>query len=55
MTISDLIRLASNRAALLAHQRGLADHQGDVARLVELDAQIAQTQETLEKLHTLTD
>lgn len=53
MTIADLIRLASNRLATLNNQRGTAVAQGDTVALESIDNLIADTQTTLNKLHTL--
>lgn len=53
MTIVDLIRLASNRLSTLNGQRGTAVAQGDTVALESIDNLIAETQATLDKLHTL--
>ena len=53
MTIADLIRLTSNRLATLNNQRGTAVAQGDTLALENIDNLIAETQSTLNKLHTL--
>ena len=53
MTISDLIMFAANRAALLSQQRDVAVFQGNVERIEKLDAEIAETQNTLDKLRSL--
>jgi hypothetical protein len=53
MTIADLIRLASNRLSTLNSQRGTAVAMGDTYSIESLDNLIAQTQATIDKLHTL--
>lgn len=53
MTIADLIRLASNRLSTLNNQRGTAVLLGDTQSLESIDNQIAETQATLDKLHTV--
>jgi hypothetical protein len=53
MTIPDLIRLLQNQIATLNGLMATAEAQGDVARVVALDAQILQTQATLEQLKTV--
>jgi len=53
MTIADLIRLASNRLSTLNNQRGTAVAMGDTYALENIDNLIAETQATLDKLHTL--
>lgn len=53
MTVSDLIRLMTNKLATLNGQRTTAVVHGDVELLVALDAQIAETQATLDQLKTL--
>lgn len=53
MTIPELIVLASNRLASLNNARATAVILGEVSRLVPLDADIAETQSTIDKLNTL--
>jgi hypothetical protein len=53
MTITDLIRLASNRLSTLNSQRSNAVAQGDPVALANIDTLIAETQSTLDKLNTL--
>lgn len=53
MTIQELIQLASNRLAALNVARSTAFITGDVQRLNALDADIAETQLTIDKLNTL--
>ena len=53
MTIADLIRLVSNRLSTLNNQRGTAVSLGDTDAIERLDQAIAETQDTLNKLHTL--
>ena len=53
MTIADLIRQASNRLSTLNNQRSNAVAQGDTVALASIDSLIAETQATLDKLHTL--
>jgi hypothetical protein len=50
MTISDLITLALARLANLTAQRTSAVTLGDVARIAQLDTEIAETEVTLAKL-----
>ena len=54
MTVSDLIRLMTHKLATLTGQRTTAVVHGDVELLVALDAQIAETQATLDQLRSLT-
>jgi len=54
MTVTDLIRLMTNKLATLNGQRTTAVVHGDVELLVALDAQIAETQATLDQLRSLT-
>lgn len=53
MTIQELIRLASNRLAALNTSLASAVATGDVSRIDALDADIAETQSTIDKLNTL--
>lgn len=53
MTISDLIRLLQNQIATLNGLLATATIQGDTARVLLLDAQILQTQATLDQLKTV--
>lgn len=53
MTVSDLIRLMTNKLATLNGQKTTATVHGDVELVVALDAQIAETQATLDQLKTL--
>lgn len=53
MTIPDLVRLMQNRVATLNGQRTTAESNGDLSRVVALDAEIAETQETLSQLQSL--
>jgi|LakMenEpi03Aug12_release.lakeMendotaPanAssembly.Ray.scaffolds.fasta_scaffold3590153_1 hypothetical protein len=53
MTIQQLITLASNRLAALNTSRANAVALGDVERIDALDAEIAETQNTLDALNTL--
>ncbi len=53
MTITDLIKLASNKLAMLNNQRGTAEMSGDTSAIEQLDNAISETQATLNKLHTL--
>jgi hypothetical protein len=50
MTISDLIALATARLANLQSLRTSAASLGDVERVMTLDAEIAETQATLDSL-----
>lgn len=53
MTIVELITLASNRLAALNGAHATAVALGDVERMAALEAEIAETQSTLDALHTL--
>jgi hypothetical protein len=53
MTIQELILLASNRLAALNTARSTAVGVGNVQRLNDIDAEITETQATLDKLNTL--
>lgn len=55
MTIKELIGLASARLNRLSSLRADAERDGDVTRLAKLDAEIADTEDTLAKLRTLTE
>jgi hypothetical protein len=53
MTIPQLITLAANRLAVLNSAHATAVVLGEVERIAVLDAEIAETQATLDALHTL--
>ncbi len=53
MNIPQLLSLASNRLAALNGARATALAMGDISRLESLDADIAETQATIDKLNTL--
>ena len=53
MNLTDIIRIVSNRLDALRAQRVLAVHVGDLEQVTRLDADIAQTQTTLDQLRTL--
>lgn len=53
MNIPQLLSLASNRLAALNGARATALAMGDISRLGSLDADIAETQATIDKLNTL--
>jgi hypothetical protein len=53
MTISQLIALVSNRLAMLNNSRSTAVALGHIDRLEVLDADIEETQETLNKLKAI--
>jgi hypothetical protein len=53
MTTSDLIALATARLANLQSLRTSAARLGDVARVIELDAEINETQATLDSLNSI--
>jgi len=55
MKIAELIALATSRLARLNTQRSEAESAGDVALLLVLDQQIADTEATLTALRSLTD
>lgn len=54
MSIEDLIRLMSARLAALNAARASAASVGDLAEVTRLDADVVQTQITLDQLRTLT-
>ena len=53
MTLAELIQLVSYKLAALNSARAAAVSIGDLNQVVALDAQIAQTQLTLDQLKTL--
>ena len=53
MTIADLIRLAQNRLMTLNTRVTVAIRDGDADAVARLDAEIAQTQETLNQLQSI--
>jgi len=53
MTISELIKLAQSRLSYLNNQRGDASSRGDVEEIVKIDGDIAETQDTINKLQSL--
>jgi hypothetical protein len=50
MTVEELIDLATRRIQYLAAQRSHAEQIGDLTRIIQLEAEIAETQNTLNKL-----
>ena len=53
MSIADLIQLVSYKLSALNSARASAVSIGDLTQVVSLDAQISQTQLTLDQLKTL--
>jgi|NOAtaT_7_FD_contig_71_1012894_length_1141_multi_7_in_0_out_0_2 hypothetical protein len=53
MTVQELIDVAKARLGYLAKQRETAVRLGDSNQIASIDAEIAETQETLTKLLTL--
>jgi len=53
MTIENLIALLSNRVQFLQSQRPILVAVGDVAGILSLDEELAQTEATLNQLRTL--
>lgn len=53
MTIDEISKIVSNRLQFLKAQRTQAVAAGELEQVTKLDAQIAETQETLNKLLTL--
>lgn len=53
MTLAELIQLVSYKLAALNSARASAVSVGDLSQVVSLDAQIAQTQHTLDQLRSL--
>lgn len=54
MSIEDLIRLMEARLAALNSARATAASVGDLAQVTRIDADVVQTQTTLDQLRTLT-
>lgn len=54
MTLDELIRLMEARLSALNGARASAAAVGDLAQITRLDADVAQTQQTLDQLRTLT-
>lgn len=53
MTVQQLIELTQNKLASLQRSRAWAWDSGNAEAVSSLDAEIAQTEDTLTKLHTL--
>lgn len=53
MTVTEIIEMLSRRLANLSQQRSSAGSLGDLERVASLDAEIAETQSTLDALRTL--
>lgn len=53
MTLVELLKLLRAKLATLSSARATATATGDLARVVMLDEQIAETQQTLDQLRTL--
>jgi hypothetical protein len=53
MTLAELITIIRNRLNTLDQQRGQAVSAGDLARVTAIDADMAETQATLDALNTL--
>jgi hypothetical protein len=53
MTLSDLITIMTNRLASLNGARGSAVSVGDLVQVAKLDAEIVETQQTLDQLRSL--
>lgn len=53
MTVAELIKLVSNRLAALNGAHATATALGDVVQLERLEAEITETQVTLDALRTL--
>jgi hypothetical protein len=53
MNLDDLLNLAKARILHLEQLRRMAAQQGDVTSIARLETEIAETQSTLDKLHTL--
>ena len=53
MTIADLIKACERRLTYLQSVRGSAFLLGDMAQVDQVDTDIAQTQDTLNKLRTV--
>ena len=50
MTVQELIELAVRRLTYIAAQRSQAEQIGDLARILQLEQEAADTQDTLNKL-----
>lgn len=55
MTIQDLIRLAQTRLAYLSQRRSVAESTGDAVAVSAVDAEIAETEHTLQHLQGITE
>jgi hypothetical protein len=53
MTIAELKTILANRIAVLSSQRGHAVTVGDLLRVAQIDAEVAETETTLAALDTL--
>ena len=53
MTIAELVALLENQVTALNVSRTTAGHLGDVPRALEIDAKIAETQNTLTALREI--
>ena len=53
MKVPDLIRLLQKKIAALNSARSTAEALGDIDQIVVIDAQITETQLTLDQLNTL--
>lgn len=53
MTVPELISLATNQLTHKSQLRTAAERLGDVAQLAQLDADIAETQATLDALRAI--
>jgi hypothetical protein len=54
MTLQEIVNIVGNRIAALRNQRAVAVLVGDLNQVNAIDAEIAQTQMTLDQLLTLT-
>ena len=53
MTVGYLIDLLTRRLAILSNNRASAESNGDLDKVVSLDAEIEETQSTLNQLQSL--
>lgn len=53
MTVDYLIDLLNRRILTLSNNRASAESNGDLDRVIAIDAELSETQETLSQLQTL--
>lgn len=53
MTLNDLVTLMANRLATLHNARSYSMSVGDLVQVAKLDAEIVETQQTLDQLRSI--